>query len=221
MRRLFVFRPEPAASRTVEKAKAMGLAVTAIPLFELKAIDWALPDASKFDGLLLTSANAVDLAGEKLERLRALPVHAVGEVTAVAARVAGLGVATVGNGGVDDLLAQIGPEERLLHLCGEDRRQPMASRQQVTFVPVFRAKVRSDFGGMAEKLRGQVAVLHSPRAAQRLAELIQGDARSTVRIAAISHATADAAGQGWAEVQGAEKPSDTVLLALAARLCKS
>ena len=33
MRRLFVFRPEPAASRTVEKAKALGLEVAAIPLF--------------------------------------------------------------------------------------------------------------------------------------------------------------------------------------------
>ena len=221
MRRLFVFRPEPAASRTVEKAKALGLEVAAVPLFELEALDWTPPDAGEFDGILLTSANAVDLAGEKLERLRALPVHAVGEATAVAARVAGLGVATVGNGGVDDLLAKIEPEQRLLHLCGEDRRQPNAPRQPIKCLPVFRATARSDIGAMAEELRGQVAVLHSPRAAQCLAELIDGEARSTIRIAAISRATAEAAGEGWAEVRSAETPSDTVLLALAARLCKN
>ncbi len=221
MRRLFVFRPEPAASRTVEKAKALGLEVAAIPLFELEAIDWALPRAGDFDAILLTSANAADLAGEKLERLRALPVHAVGEATAVAARVAGLDVATVGSGGVDDLLAKIGPGVRLLHLCGEDRREPSAPRQPITCVPVFRAKVRTDVGAMAEELRGQVAVLHSPRAAQRLAELVKGDARSTIRIAAISRATAEAAGKGWAEGRSAGQPNDTVLLALAASLCKS
>lgn len=220
MRRLFVFRPEPAASRTIEKAKALGLDVAAIPLFELEAIDWPLPDAGQFDAILLTSANAVDLAGNKLERLRVLPVHAVGEATAVAATVAGLGVATVGNGGIDDLLALIGPEERLIHLCGEDRREPKEARQPIEVVPVFRAKSR-EVGGLGEELRGQVAVLHSPRAAQRLAELVQGSARSTVRVAAISRATAEAAGEGWEEVRSAEIPSDTVLLALASRLCKS
>ena len=221
MRRLFVFRPGPAANRTIEKAKALGLEAVSVPLFELEAIDWTVPDAGQFDAILLTRANAVDLAGNKLERLRALPVHAVGEATAVAATVAGLGVATVGNGGIDDLLALIGPEERLMHLCGEDRREPSAPRQPITCVPVFRAKICPEVGAIAEKLSGQVAVLHSPRAAQRLADLVEGQARSTVRIAAISQATAEAAGDGWAEVRAAEKPSDTVLLALAARLCKS
>ena len=196
----------------------MGLEAVSTPLFELEAIDWALPDARSFDGIVLTSANAIDLAGEKLERLRALPVHAVGEASAVAARVAGFGVANVGHSGIDDLLALIGPEERLLPLCGEDRRKE--ARQEIEVVPVFRAKSR-EVSGLGEELRGQVAVLHSPRAAQRLSELVDMDARATVRVAAISQATADAAGDGWAEVRAAEKPSDTVLLALAARLCKS
>ena len=220
MRRLFVFRPGPAANRTIEKAKAMGLQAVSTPLFELETIDWALPDARAFDGILLTSANAIDLAGEKLERLRALPVYAVGEASAVAARVAGFGVANVGDGGIDDLLALIGPEERLLHLCGEDRRKPKEARQPIEVVPVFRAKAR-EVSGLGEELRGEVAVLHSPRAAQRLSELVDKDMRATIRMAAISQATAEAAGDGWAEVHAAERPSDTVLLALAARLCKS
>lgn len=220
MRRLFVFRPEPAASRTVEKAKSMGLEVTSIPLFELEAVDWTPPDPARFDAILLTSANAVNMAGGKIERLLGLPVHAVGEATAVAARVAGLGVATVGSDGVDQLLAGIDRRERLLHLCGEDRRVPEAVEQPITVVTVFRAKTRPDVAGL-EGLTGQVAVLHSPRAAQRLSELVEEGARSTVRIAAISQATADAAGRGWQEVRLAQSPNDTELLALAARLCET
>src|SRR4029079_7250326 len=95
MRRLFVLRPEPASHRTLERARALGLEATAIPLFELEAVEWSAPDPSKYDGILLTSANAVNMSGGRLETLRRLPVHAVGETTAVAAEVAGFGVASV------------------------------------------------------------------------------------------------------------------------------
>ncbi len=73
MRRLFVFRPEPAASRTVDKAKALGLDVVSIPLFSLERVDWSAPDPDRFDAILLTSANAVNLAGEQLQKMRAAP----------------------------------------------------------------------------------------------------------------------------------------------------
>src|SRR5689334_5285472 len=107
MRRLFVLRPEPAAHRTVERARSLGMDVTAIPLFELEAVEWSPPDPTQFDGILLTSANAVNMGGGQLERLRRLPVHAVGDATAVAAEVAGFGVASIGRGGVRDLLESI------------------------------------------------------------------------------------------------------------------
>ncbi len=85
MRRLFVFRPEPAARQTIRLAQDLGLDAVSLPLFELEAIDWTPPDAADFDGILLTSANTVRMAGEELNRFRALPVHAVGEGTAAAA----------------------------------------------------------------------------------------------------------------------------------------
>ena len=72
-----------------------------------------------------------------------------------------------------------------------------------------------------EDLEGQVAVLHSPRAARRLAELVDQECRSTVRIAALSGPTAEAAGEGWEVVRIASSPNDTELLALAARLCET
>jgi uroporphyrinogen-III synthase len=220
MRRLFVLRPEPAARQTIRTARDLGLDAVSIPLFELEPIDWTVPDPRDFDAMLLTSANTVRMAGEGLASFRALPVHAVGEGTAVAARVAGLGLASVGNGGVDELLAEVSPDARLLHLCGEDKREPTTARRSITSIPVYRAIEKSDVSGLLA-LEGQAAVAHSPRAARRLAELISPGTRSTIRLAAISKATAEAAGDGWQEVRTATVPRDTELLALALLLCQT
>ena len=77
MRRLFVFRPEPASRQTVVKAQALGLDAVSIPLFELHKLEWSPPEAGDYDALLLTSANTVKMAGDRLDIYRALPVHAV------------------------------------------------------------------------------------------------------------------------------------------------
>jgi uroporphyrinogen-III synthase len=220
MRRLFVFRPEPAARQTIRTAQDLGLDAVSIPLFELEPIDWTVPDAGDFDAMLLTSANTVRMAGEGLASFRALPVHAVGEGTAVAARVAGLGVASVGNGGVDELLAEVSRDTRLLHLCGEDKRETTTAGRSITSVAVYRANEKPDVSGL-RALEGQAAVVHSPRAARRLADLVSPGTRSTIRLAAISKATAEAAGGGWQEVRTAPVPRDMELLALAVRLCET
>jgi uroporphyrinogen-III synthase len=220
MRRLFVFRPQPSAHRTVERAQKLGLDAVAIPLFDLESVEWSAPDPAQFDAILLTSANAVNMGGGQLERLRALPVHAVGEATAAAAEVAGFGVASVGRGGVDELLEEIEADARLIHLCGEDRRAPDRPKQEISSVAVYRAR-RVDAPQEIGRLRGQVAAIHSPRAGKRLAELIPVEARTDVRIAAISRAAAEAAGAGWADLRVASTPTDSALLALAFGLCET
>jgi uroporphyrinogen-III synthase len=69
-----------------------------------------------------------------------------------------------------------------------------------------------------ERLPGSIALIHSPRAARRLAELLEQ--RNSVAVAAISQAAAEAIGDGWESVQAAESPTDEALLSLAARLCE-
>jgi len=166
---------------------------------------------------LLTSANAVRCGGRGLEWLRALPVHAVGEATADAARGTGLTVASVGEGGADALLATINPEARLLHLCGESRHVPTDARQEITPVIVYRSIALDPSPDLAET-RGAVVLIHSPRAGRRLAELVED--RATIAIAAISPAAADAVESGWEAVHIAHAPTDDALLALAQQLCK-
>ncbi|MFL6765128.1 MAG: uroporphyrinogen-III synthase, partial [Sphingomicrobium sp.] len=79
MTRLLVLRPEPGASATVKRARERGLDVIAIPLFEIEPVVWEAPQATDYDGLLLTSANAVRCGGGGLGRLRPLKVYAVGQ----------------------------------------------------------------------------------------------------------------------------------------------
>lgn len=219
MRPLVVLRPEPGATATCNAAIEAGLAPVAVPLFEIEAVAWTAPDPARFDGLLLTSANALRNAGPGLEKLRGLPVYAVGEATAAQAGEAGLITSFVGAGGVDDLLAEIEPHLRLLHLCGEQWREPVAPLQSIARLPVYRAAplAAPDLAPIA----GAVVAVHSPRAGARLAELaaVAGIDASAIAIAAISPEAARAAGGGWERTVTADQPSDAALLALAARLC--
>lgn len=215
MRRLLVLRPEPDASTTVRGARQCGLEAIAVPLFAIEPMQWQAPESSRFDGLLLTSANAVRHAGGQLEQLRGLPVHAVGEATAAAAREAGFDIAATGDAGVERLIGSIGPELRLLHLCGEARREITDPRQRITPVMVYRSNPIEHPDLSAAP--GAVALVHSPRAGQKFAELVPD--RGSIIVAAISAAAAQAAGGGWESVEAAENPTDEALLALAARLC--
>jgi uroporphyrinogen-III synthase len=214
VRRVLVLRPEPGATATLERARERGLDAVAAPLFEIESLSWTLPEPNKFDGLLLTSSNAVRAGGEQLSHLKGLPVHAVGEATAEAARNAGFIVASTGETDVGRLLQSIDPALSLLHLCGEDRKEPAAS-QEILPIPVYRSRAREmvDLG----QARDAVVLIHSPRAGTRFAELVQD--RSSISIAAISLAAAEAVGNGWACVESADAPTDDALLALAARLC--
>jgi uroporphyrinogen-III synthase len=214
---LLVLRPEPGASATVARARAMGLEAVPVPLFEVEAIDWEVPEPGSFDGLLVTSANALRGAGEQLQYLRGLKAYAVGDATAAAAREAGFDIASTGEAGVERLLGSVEPDLRLLHLCGEDRHAAADVRQTITPLPVYRAKQIE--GRAIDSAAGSIALIHSPRAARRFAELVSD--RDEVAIVAISTAAAQAAGEGWKSVAVADKPSDEALLALAARLCKN
>ena len=218
MRKLAILRPEPGATATLAKAGALGLDAFALPLFEVVAVEWEAPEPSAYDGVLLTSANAVRLGGEGLQALRGLPAYAVGEATADAAREWGFGIAATGDHGVDRLLGSVDPGLRLFHPCGRHRTAPSAAPQKITPAAVYEARAIARVAGL-ERLGGCVALVHSQRAGRRLAELV-GD-RWTIAIAAISSGAASAAGSGWEAVVAAETPAERALLALAARLCKN
>lgn len=211
MRPLILLRPEPGASRTEARARALGLDVRLAPLFAVVPVDWSAPDPAEFDALVLTSANAIRHGGEQLHALRALPVHAVGEATAALARSAGFEVRSIGDKGSRGMALPQG--QRLLHLAGRDH----VAIAGATTIAVYEARA-TDPPAALRAIDQCVVAVHSPRAGERLAELVAN--RAGTAIAAISAAAADACGPGWQSVEVSQRPNDEALLALAASLCE-
>lgn len=213
MRKLLLLRPEPGLLASAKRAQALGLEVIACPLFRIEPVTWEAPDPGDYDALLLTSASAVRHGGPRLELLRTLPIHGVGEATATAAREAGFRVETVGDRGAVELLGRLPTSIRLLHLAGEHHRKIEDARIDRRIV--YRSAEIED--PILPPLEGLVVAVHSPRAARRLTELAGN--RSRTGVAAISRATAEACGTGWERLEAAGEPNDNSLLALAASLC--
>lgn len=214
MKTVAVLRPEPGNAATAARLEALGHHVLRLPLFEVVPVAWDVPDPAAHDGLLVTSANAVRHAGAGLERLEALPVHAVGAATASAAQRAGFRVATIGDSNAAALLQRV-QARALLHLVGRDHAR---TGPPVTATVVVYASEPAPLppGGL-DLLAGGVALIHSPRAARRLGELLDAAAipRAEVALAAISAAAREAAGPGWARVAVAPRPDDATLIAIA------
>jgi len=218
---LVVTRADPGGAATVARALAAGLDARHMPLFAARALAWSPPDPAAFDALLLTSAQAARLGGAGLAALAGLPVWAVGEATAAAARVAGLSVAVTGPGdgqGLVDAMAPQGPA-RLLWLCGRDRSTFDAAGIAIAPLPVYAVDpVPPPSEWDALVAAPAVLMAHSARGAARIAELVDGE-RKHLTLLAISAAAASAAGEGWAEKAVAARPDDAAMLAEASALC--
>ena len=214
-RPVLVLRPQPGADATAARAAALGLEAIVAPLFRIAPRDWQMPDG-RFDALLLTSANAARALDARLDR--GMRVYAVGDATAAAARAAGFADIVQGEGRVADLARQAAADgaKSVLHLAGEDRTAFDPAGLRIETRTVYAAEPCAPPPAFAEGLeQGAVALLHSARAARRFRQL----AGPGHRIAAISPAVREAAGEGWAAAAVAERPDDDALLAATARLC--
>ena len=222
MKPLVILRPEPGASATASAASTLGLQPILMPLFEGSAVEWTAPDPSRFDGLLLTSANAIKYGGEQIEQYRDLPTYCVGGATGQAAEDAGFKITAIGRGGVDALLQAVPPEDRLLHLCAANRREPGTAGRNIEHVPVYEAAERPVPERFTE-VEGAVVAVHSPRAGSTFARMVDEAKlkRDRISIAALSPDAGRAAGEGWEAVEAAGEPTDTALLAIASRLCNN
>jgi uroporphyrinogen-III synthase len=215
-----VLRPEPGAAATVKRAQALGLTATAVPLFTIIPLAWAAPDPAAHDALMLTSANALRHGGDALARYRHLPVYAVGEATAAAARAAGFADIRTGTGDAADLLDLMAAQgvRRPLHLAGREHRDAGHAALTISRRLVYAADPVEALpaAGRDALAAGAVALLHSARAAA----VFQGFMKEhgAIRIAAISPAVAEAAGSGWRAVAVASSPDDAALLKAAAEL---
>lgn len=205
------------------RAGALGLDAHSVPLFTVRPVSWAAPDPGPYVGILLTSANALRLAGGDLKRFCHLPAFAVGSVTAELAREAGFVSVVEGDSDVTRLVARIATLglHRLLHICGAEVRPFEPYGVVIDRCIVYSADPVAAPAKLAPLVGERPVILvHSPRAAARLAALVAPDLRAKVALVAISANAGKAAGSGWEEVAIASEPRDEAMLKEATRLCR-
>jgi uroporphyrinogen-III synthase len=193
----------------------MGLEPVVAPLFTIRPVEWEPPEAESFDAVLLTSAHAARRA--RAGELASLPCYTTGEATARAARDAGFADVRAGpsDGEAALALARRDGRKGVLHLCGRDHVALSGVERRIVYAADAAATLPD---AASEALAADAVVLvHSPRAAALFAGLV--DERSRIRLALVSAAAAEAAGDGWAEKAVAARPRDEALLEVAAKLC--
>jgi uroporphyrinogen-III synthase len=174
--RLLVTRPIEDAAALKAKLEVMGHEVISSPLLTIAPREPVEIPSADYQTIALTSANAIRcLAGKsQLDRLRHLPVLAVGPQSAAAARQAGFtGVTETGGDGAGlarHIIAELSPAKGpVLYLSGLDTASDFAGRlTQAGFaverVIVYEARPATKLA--AEAKRAQGILLYSPRSAR-------------------------------------------------------
>ncbi|CAN5540644.1 uroporphyrinogen-III synthase [soil metagenome] len=227
-RRIWVTRASPGAEATAARLAAVGLEPLIDPLLEVRDLSPAI-DLTGVAALAFTSVNGV-AAFARLHADRARPVLAVGDRTARAAREAGFAEVASADGDVEALAALIvGQASRLdgtvLHPSAQepagDLLSPLIAAGLIARrVAVYETVERDPAATTLAALYSLDAVLlHSPRAARKLAEILDEQPAPNLRVFCLSAAVAQPLGMlvqagALASLAFAPHPSETALLNL-------
>lgn len=229
--RLLVTRPEPDAGREAEALAARGHEAVLAPLLKIEFARDVPLDFAGVQALIVTSRNALR-ARRELPDARKLPLFAVGEATARAARDIGFANVTTGPGTAEELAeliaATLQPEHGpLVHLAGEtlasDLKLRLEAKGFTLRQPVlYRARPAEQLPAQALSLlkSGKVdgAILLSPLTARTFALLIDkhGVVTQGRRLVCycLSQAVAEVLSVLGFEVRVAARPREEEVLAL-------
>ena len=214
-RNVWITRARPGADRTAERLSGLGFAPVVAPLLTIRPLD-ARPDLTGVQALTFTSRNGVEtFAG--LSPDRSLPVFAVGDATAEAARRAGFDTAHSAGGDLAALAALIRSEGSGLSILHPSAAEPagdlaalVGDAVHVTTFPVYEA---TETDGAPPEAWDAV-LFHSPRAARVLTARLSPDgAHGRIAVAISPAAAAPLSALPFAEIYVSEAPTETDLLA--------
>jgi uroporphyrinogen-III synthase len=209
---LLVTRPN--AESTAARLQSLGHRVTSLPLMAFEPVGWhAVPPAA----VMLTSPQAARC----IETPWPVPVYAVGDATAAAARARGFADVRDGGGTVQALVDRVAADgiAQILHLAGADRTPVVVpAGLRIDTVIVYRARLLP----LAAVPDVDCVLLYSARTAAHFAaecDRLQV-ARAGVALAVLSDAVAAAAGGGWRDIVVAPLPTEAALLAAIDATCQ-
>lgn len=226
---LLLTRPEEDAGDLATALRDIGVDSVIAPLLRIENIPGPLLELSGVQGFLLTSANGARALALRTA-VRNLPVYAVGDATARAARGLGFEAVSSADGDVDDLARMVLANCRakagdLLHAAGsvvagdlaatlaaggfEVRREMLYESTPATALPAVAETALRD-----DTLDG--VVLYSPRTARAFDKLVKAaglsDSLKRLRLFALSDNVERASRAAWDERTVAGKPDQQALL---------
>ena len=231
MARVLITRPEQDAAATAARLRDLGHAALVTPLMEIDFVSGPPLDLSGAQALLVTSANgARALAARQAGAAVGLPILAVGDATARAARDLGFADVESAGGDVDDLArlaaARLRPGDgALLHVAGSKvagdlagmlakagytyRRSVLYDARPVAALP------RAAQAAIADGTAAAV-LLYSPRTAALFRDLALaaglGGFLERMTAFCLSANVAARAGAGWGRVAVAAQPTEQALM---------
>lgn len=225
MTRVWITRAQPGAEATAGRVRALGHAPFLAPLLAVHPVGAAPADFEGVGALAFTSANGVEAFAGRCSR-RDLPVFAVGQATARAARAAGFAQIEVSEAGVTALVALILARRgeipgAVLHpgaavLAGDLTGLLQAGGLNARRLVVYETRPRRLEPGELAALADLDAVLvHSARAADVLAGVLEAYPAPQLRALGISAAAlAPLAAARLGGKVAAPRPSEAALLRL-------
>jgi uroporphyrinogen-III synthase len=146
MMRMLVTRPEPDASDTAARLRALDIEPVIVPLMRFELLQTTLPQPDGFAALAVTSANALRALHDRgeLPRFRGLPVYAVGDRTAETARDYGFAEIVSAGGSFGDLVALLsnsGHKGPILYPAARDQAADLAKAIASAGIMVITAPV--------------------------------------------------------------------------------
>jgi uroporphyrinogen-III synthase len=229
---VLVTRPNPGAAATAARLQALGFQPVVAPLLRIETFARTLPAMETLRGILITSQQALPALPQIYHTL---PLYAVGDATADAARLHGFTQIHSANGKADDLAALIIRDlprgglplllaaganqgnrlKTILQAFGfEVMREEVYAARSVTVLPPAAAALLAsdtDTDGWILLFSRETALCF-----RRICLAANLSARlSRFRLAAISHAVAEAVKDlPWASIRVAMDPHEKAVLAL-------
>lgn len=212
---VWITRAQPGADRTADRLTALGFAPVVAPLLAIRPLDMR-SDLTGIEALAFTSRNGVHAFSDPSTD-RTLPVFAVGDATAAAARAVGFTQVRSADGNLSALAALIRAEGgglSILHPAAAEPAGDLAAHvgeaARLKTVAVYEA-IETD---AVPPEAWDAVLIHSPRAARALEVRLTPEAASGRIAVAISPVAAEPlAPLGFAEARIANAPTETSLLA--------
>jgi len=237
MRSVLVTRPQPVAEEFAEQLRRAGYKAYIAPMMEYVGVDADFGDIARYQALVFTSAQAVQIfSSQSLERR--LPVLAVGDATALAVRKSGFIRVYSAQGDSTDVAALLRSQalplglKKVLHLCSEDTPEDIASAVAGTGVevvqrPVYKAAflhtLPEDVVAALQRGAIDVVTMFSNRTAENFVKVLADknlhDATAQLEAICISdRVAATLETMPWRAIRVARKPDiESVMEVLGAR----